>query len=63
MQSISYACQILMILELSLQIVEKTKKNFMKILPVGASCSMRTKRRTYSHDEANSHFSQFFERA
>jgi hypothetical protein len=27
------------------------------------SCSMRTERRTVKHDEANGHFSHFYERA
>jgi len=35
----------------------------MKIRPVGADFSMRTGGRTDRQDEANSSFSQFFERA
>jgi len=35
----------------------------MKILPVGAECSMRTDGQTGRHDEANSRLSQLCQRA
>ena len=39
--------------------------NFVKICPVGdgASCYMRTDTQTDRHDEANSRFTQVYERA
>jgi len=49
--------------EFSRQIVKNTQQNFMKILPMEAELFYGAKRRTYSHDEANSRFSQFCERA
>ena len=53
-------CQILIKLEFS-----KNPKiaNFMEILSVEPPCSMQTNGRTDRHDEANSLFSQFHERA
>jgi hypothetical protein len=57
-----YSYQILMEVELSVHIFEKYSKikNFMKIRPVGAEV-FHTIGRTDKHDEANSHFSKFYE--
>ena len=61
MQSTCYSCQILIILEFLWQSFEKYSHiNFMKTHPVGTKLfHMQTDR----HDEANRHFSQFYERA
>jgi hypothetical protein len=66
-----YSYTILMKLEISRQILEKCKKrNIIKIRPVGAElfhADGQTHRemdgQTDRHDEANSRFSQIFERA
>jgi hypothetical protein len=49
-------------LEFSRQIFEKYVSNFMKIRPVGAEM-FHADGRTDRHDETNSRFSQFCERA
>jgi hypothetical protein len=47
-------------LEFSQRIFQNTQiSNFMKIRPVGAEL-FRADRRKYSHNEANSRFSQFY---
>ena len=63
MQSFRYSCQILMKLEFSRQIFEKSSlSNFMKVRPMEAEL-FHTDGRTDRCGEANSRFSQFFERA
>jgi hypothetical protein len=45
---------------------EMPKSNFMKIRPLGAElfhADGRTDKQTHTQDDANSSFSQFFERA
>jgi len=64
MLSTRYSCNILMKLEYSPYICGKYKKKsyFVKIRPVGAEL-FHADGRTDGHDEANSRFSQFCERA
>jgi hypothetical protein len=57
-----YSCQILFKLESSPQIFETQISNLMKIRPVGREL-FHADGQTDKHDEANSHISQFCERA
>jgi len=63
--STRYPCQILMKLEFSPQIFKNHLNAIysLKSFQWKSSCSMRSDRRTDRHDEANSRFSQFCERA
>ena len=62
MYSTRYSCQILMKLQFSRQIFQN-KQIPWKSVQWEASCPMRTDGRKDRHDEANSRFSQFWERA
>ena len=64
-RSTRYSCQILMKLQISRQIFEKYSLNFVKIRLVGAEfyADERSDGQADRHDEANSCFSQFCERA
>jgi hypothetical protein len=59
-----YSCQILMKLQVSRETSEKKNQisNFTKIRPVAAEL-LRADGRADRHDEANSRFSRFCERA
>ena len=65
MQGTRYPCRILIKLEFSRQIFEKSSNIKFHENPYRweSSCSMRTDGRTDRHDETNSRFSQFRERA
>ena len=60
-----YSCRILMKLEFSGQILEKYSNIKFHENPLNAShaCSMRTYGQTDRYDEADSRFTQFFERS
>ena len=65
-RSSRYSCQILIKIQFSQQIFEKQSLNFVKIRPVGAEffrADGRVDGQEDRHDETNSCFSQFCERA
>jgi len=64
MPSTRYCSQILMKFEFYLQILEKLKKQISrKSVQWEQSCCTRADRQTHLHDEPNSRFQQFCERA